>query len=54
MFAIVDIGGKQYRAEVGRELVVDRLDAEEGPETATSEAPRGASIQLLASRPYAQ
>ncbi|MBU2603565.1 MAG: 50S ribosomal protein L21 [Actinobacteria bacterium] len=30
MFAIVDIGGKQYRAEVGRELVVDRLDAEEG------------------------
>jgi large subunit ribosomal protein L21 len=30
MFAIVDIGGKQYRAEVGRELVVDRLAAEEG------------------------
>ncbi len=30
MFAIVDIGGKQYRAEVGRELVVDRMAAEEG------------------------
>lgn len=30
MFAIVDIGGKQYRAEVGRELLVDRLAAEEG------------------------
>ncbi|HZK49505.1 MAG TPA: 50S ribosomal protein L21 [Thermoleophilia bacterium] len=30
MFAIVDIGGKQYRAEVGRELVVDRMTAEEG------------------------
>lgn len=30
MFAIVDIGGKQYRAEEGQELVVDRLDAAEG------------------------
>lgn len=30
MFAIVDIGGKQYRAEVGGELVVDRLAAAEG------------------------
>ncbi len=30
MFAIVDIGGKQYRAEVGRDLVVDRIDAPEG------------------------
>lgn len=30
MFAIVDIGGKQYRAEEGRELVVDRLDVDEG------------------------
>lgn len=30
MVAIVDIGGKQYRAEVGQELVVDRFGAEEG------------------------
>ncbi|GAB4245184.1 MAG: 50S ribosomal protein L21 [Thermoleophilia bacterium] len=30
MFAIVDIGGKQYRAEVGREIVVDRVAAAEG------------------------
>ena len=30
MFAIVDIGGKQYRAEEGSQLVVDRLDAAEG------------------------
>lgn len=30
MFAIVEVGGKQYRAEEGRELVVDRLDAAEG------------------------
>ncbi|MCZ7661668.1 MAG: 50S ribosomal protein L21 [Thermoleophilia bacterium] len=30
MFAIVDIGGKQYRAEIGREIVVDRLAAEQG------------------------
>ena len=30
MFAIVDVGGKQYRAEEGHELVVDRLDAAEG------------------------
>ena len=30
MFAIVKVGGKQYRAEVGKELVVDRLTAAEG------------------------
>lgn len=30
MFAIVVVGGKQYRVEEGRELVVDRLDAAEG------------------------
>jgi large subunit ribosomal protein L21 len=30
MFAIVEVGGKQYRVEEGREVVVDRLDAVEG------------------------
>jgi large subunit ribosomal protein L21 len=30
MFAIVKVGGKQYRAEVGKDLVVDRLAAAEG------------------------
>jgi large subunit ribosomal protein L21 len=30
MFAIVEIGGKQYRVEEGREVVVDRLKAAEG------------------------
>ena len=30
MFAIVEIGGKQYRVVEGREVVVDRLDAAEG------------------------
>jgi len=30
MFAIVEIGGKQYRVEEGREVVVDRLGAAEG------------------------
>ena len=30
MFAIVEVGGKQYRVEEGRELVVDRLDADQG------------------------
>ncbi len=30
MFAIVEVGGKQYRVEEGREIVVDRLDAPEG------------------------
>jgi large subunit ribosomal protein L21 len=30
MFAIVDVGGKQYRAEVGSDLLVDRLDAAPG------------------------
>jgi large subunit ribosomal protein L21 len=30
MFAIVKIGGKQYRVEEGRQIVVDRLNAAEG------------------------
>ena len=30
MFAIVEVGGKQYRVEEGREIVVDRLAAAEG------------------------
>jgi large subunit ribosomal protein L21 len=30
MYAVVDSGGKQYRVEPGRTLVVDRLDAEAG------------------------
>jgi large subunit ribosomal protein L21 len=30
MFAIVLVGGKQYRVEEGGELVVDRLDAAPG------------------------
>jgi large subunit ribosomal protein L21 len=30
MYAIVDIGGKQYRAEVGEDLIVDRVKADEG------------------------
>jgi large subunit ribosomal protein L21 len=50
MFAIVKVGGKQYRVEEGREVVVDRLDAEQG---ATVEWPSmlvagGDDIQLAA------
>lgn len=30
MFASVRIGGKQYRVQEGSEVLVDRLDAEEG------------------------
>jgi len=30
MFAIVEVGGKQYRVEEGGQIVVDRLDAAEG------------------------
>jgi large subunit ribosomal protein L21 len=30
MYAVVDNGGKQYRVEPGRTLVVDRMDAETG------------------------
>jgi large subunit ribosomal protein L21 len=30
MYAVVDSGGKQYRVEPGRTLVLDRLDAEAG------------------------
>lgn len=30
MFAIVDACGKQYRVEPGQEIVLDRLEADEG------------------------
>lgn len=30
MYAVVDSGGKQYRVEQGRTLVIDRLEAEPG------------------------
>lgn len=30
MYAVVEINGKQYRAEQGKNLVVDRFDAEPG------------------------
>jgi large subunit ribosomal protein L21 len=30
MYAVVDNGGKQYRVEPGRTLVLDRMDAEAG------------------------
>jgi large subunit ribosomal protein L21 len=50
MFAIVKVGGKQYRVEEGREVVVDRLDAAEG---ATVELPSllvadGGDVRLAA------
>ncbi len=30
MFALIRVGGKQYRVSSGQELLVDRLSAEEG------------------------
>ena len=30
MYAVVKVGGKQYRVEKGQSLVVDRMDASEG------------------------
>jgi len=30
MYAVVKVGGKQYRVEKGESLVVDRMDASEG------------------------
>ena len=50
MFAIVKVGGKQYRVEEGQQVVVDRLDAAEG---ATVELPSllvadGGDVRLAA------
>lgn len=30
MYAVVDLGGKQYKVEQGDEIIVDRLDVDEG------------------------
>lgn len=30
MYAVIDIGGKQYRVKKGDEVIVDRLDLDEG------------------------
>jgi large subunit ribosomal protein L21 len=50
MFAIVKVGGKQYRVEEGQQVVVDRVDAAEG---ATVELPSllvadGSDVSLAA------
>ena len=50
MFAIVKVGGKQYRVEEGQQVVVDRVDAAEG---ATVELPSllvadGTDVRLAA------
>jgi large subunit ribosomal protein L21 len=50
MFAIVKVGGKQYRVQEGQQVLVDRLDAAEG---ATIELPSllvadGADLRLAA------
>ena len=30
MYAVIEVGGKQYKVEQGEELLVDRLDVDEG------------------------
>ena len=30
MYAVIDLGGKQYKVEKGDEVIVDRLDVDEG------------------------
>jgi large subunit ribosomal protein L21 len=50
MFAIVEVGGKQYRVEEGQEVVVDRLDAAEGATVELSSllVADGADVRLAA------
>jgi large subunit ribosomal protein L21 len=50
MFAIVEVGGKQYRAEEGGELVVDRLDVAPGTtvELRSLLAAEGSDVHLAA------
>lgn len=53
MFAIVEVGGKQYRAEEGREIVCDRLDAAEGTtlELRSLLVADGSDVRLAADSP---
>ena len=30
MYAVIELGGKQYKVEQGEEVIVDRMDVEEG------------------------
>ena len=50
MFAIVVVGGKQYRVEEGQQVVVDRLDAAEGATVELSSllVADGADVRLAA------
>jgi large subunit ribosomal protein L21 len=50
MFAIVEVGGKQYRVEEGQQVVVDHLDAAEGAtvELASLLVADGGDIRLAA------
>jgi large subunit ribosomal protein L21 len=50
MFAIVVVGGKQYRVQEGQQVVVDRLDAAEGATVELSSllVADGADVRLAA------
>ena len=37
MYAIIKTGGKQYKAEVGEAIYVEKLDAEEGKQVTFDE-----------------
>jgi len=52
MYAIIETGGKQYRAEVGRELKVDRIDLALGSELAIDKVLLVGGEEPLVGAPY--
>ena len=52
MYAVVEINGKQYRAEKGAILKVDRLDAEKGAAVAMDKVVLLSGEQIKVGAPY--
>ena len=54
MFAIIESGGKQFRVEEGREIVVERLQAEAGSELEIDKVLMLGGTQTTVGAPYVE
>ena len=54
MFAIIETGGKQFRAEEGREIKVDKIEAQAGSEVAIDKVLLVSGDEIRVGSPYVE
>ncbi len=54
MFAIIETGGKQFRVEEGKEIVVDRLQVEPGSELQMEKILMVGGDEIAVGKPYVE